>query len=46
MTHRATTNFGTDRDIAADVAIRPSNGKIVVAGGSSIDLAVARYLGA
>lgn len=40
------TNFGTDRDIAADVAIRPSNGKIVVAGGSSIDFAVARYLGA
>jgi len=42
---KVTTNFGTNFDVAGDVAIRPSNGKIVVAGRSSIDFAVARYLG-
>jgi len=41
---KVTTNFGTDRDLALDVAVQPSDGKIVVAGQTSIDFALARYL--
>ena len=40
---KVTTDFGTNADIANAVAIQPSDGKIVVAGFSNLQMAVARY---
>lgn len=40
---KVTTDFGTDYDAARAVAIQPSDGKIVVAGSSYFDMALARY---